>query len=794
MRSAASSMSSYPSAAMPSNYTRISSLLCKILLFCFTIFSVVPMSEPYLLYQTNDEPSLQSQEYVLRKGWVVGPFVLSPSNAIPDSIEAAAPVEDGAAVSLNEPFIRTQKALTRRCGIKLMQHVVEICNGCLQNPNTKPIMMKDKRSGMMGAGYKKITRMCCENACDDEELRTFCSDFSSVPSTFGGHHVHYEDTPPSSLKYRPTAAVAKRPILESSSAFSSSMESCRPIDSIRLNESHRSIGSYTPTESYRPSENYAPSEQRYPQSTELLGWFTELIQSRQRYASRVVSGISAAIFGITILLLQVSLFAPFDTIQLNLGTLLSVGFWVVLALQAASCYLLSDFLIRYVLSPFYERNLNLKKRENALAFAALLVVHFVHVVVATLYVEVELSWSTSNSAWWLLVLTSLVSSFRLAFLSDYRYQFPPEQRNLNMWSFVRWYLRIAEDTPLAHCFAEALRSIIVSWPIMLVLALVNPTLRPSILSLLNPAVLLETLIVVGAQQVSVSSVISVINAFVMRPLLLKMPSVYFAVEGSASNPKTLVNALRSDDHFLTLFAFRDLRVAVSASALDRSDVYALSQPGGHPRNWSAVRDACLTAIRRLQEQLEGEAEKARAGTYRILEKRVTHSPSDLDETRATLLLPPSLQPRNYVVPQLRPAVPLWQRVPLPPALVTAIEWVQKTFFAQPPSIATHTFCLVKNAVNALTVLVAHSITEDQFGVVLKDVSAVISALLQLEMAVDEFVGAKKAPGLAEVRNALRIEAVLTDSINMLKREFGEHITSMKLSQRELEVLQAVASP
>lgn len=44
----------------------------------------------------------------------------------------------------------------------------------------------------------------------------------------------------------------------------------------------------------------------------------------------------------------------------------------------------------------------------------------------------------------------------------------------------------------------------------------NPTLRPSILSLLNPAVLLETLIVVGAQQVSVSSVISVINAFVMR--------------------------------------------------------------------------------------------------------------------------------------------------------------------------------------------------------------------------------------------------------------------------------------
>lgn len=38
---------------------------------------------------------------------------------------------------------------------------------------------------------------------------------------------------------------------------------------------------------------------------------------------------------------------------------------------------------------------------------------------------------------------------------------------------------------------------------------------------------------------------------------------------------------------------------------------------------------------------------------------------------------------------------------------------------------------------------AHSIAEDQFGVVQKDVSAVLSALLQLEMAIDEFVGAKK---------------------------------------------------
>lgn len=85
------------------------------------------------------------------------------------------------------------------------------------------------------------------------------------------------------------------------------------------------------------------------------------------------------------------------------------------------------------------------------------------------------------------------------------------------------------------------------------------------LSLLNPTVILEIFVVISAQQFLVSSVVSVINAFVMRvslafsrnhacmrfqPLLLKMPSVYYAVEGSVSNPKTLVNALRSDDHFL----------------------------------------------------------------------------------------------------------------------------------------------------------------------------------------------------------------------------------------------------
>lgn len=45
---------------------------------------------------------------------------------------------------------------------------------------------------------------------------------------------------------------------------------------------------------------------------------------------------------------------------------------------------------------FYERNTSLAKRENALALIVLLVMQFAHVLLLTLYADVELSWSTSR--------------------------------------------------------------------------------------------------------------------------------------------------------------------------------------------------------------------------------------------------------------------------------------------------------------------------------------------------------------------------------------------------------------
>lgn len=82
-----------------------------------------------------------------------------------------------------------------------------------------------------------------------------------------------------------------------------------------------------------------------------------------------------------------------------------------------------------------------------------------------------------------MVLASFVSSARLAYLTDYRCQFTHHTRHGEPVTSIKYYgpwlaffrreFGLAEDSPPARSFMEALRTLIVSWPIVFVLGKIS---------------------------------------------------------------------------------------------------------------------------------------------------------------------------------------------------------------------------------------------------------------------------------------------------------------------------------
>uniref|UniRef100_A0A915D637 Insulin-like domain-containing protein n=1 Tax=Ditylenchus dipsaci TaxID=166011 RepID=A0A915D637_9BILA len=83
-------------------------------------------------------------------------------------------------------FPTAQKREIRRCGKHLIKHLLSVCNNCLRSPHTDFIGMSEKRAisssmGFLSAAKRdtsgavtKVTKMCCLQACSDDEVKQFC--------------------------------------------------------------------------------------------------------------------------------------------------------------------------------------------------------------------------------------------------------------------------------------------------------------------------------------------------------------------------------------------------------------------------------------------------------------------------------------------------------------------------------------------------------------------------------------------------------------------------------------------
>ncbi|KAM9324709.1 nucleoporin NDC1 [Gastrophryne carolinensis] len=70
----------------------------------------------------------------------------------------------------------------------------------------------------------------------------------------------------------------------------------------------------------------------------------------------------------------------------------------------------------------------------------------------------------------------------------------------------------------------------------------------------------------------------------------------------------LPNALSCDSPLLKYLAFQDLVLLAQYSEIRRQEVFSLSQPGGHPHNWTAISKECLSVLSNLTSRLVAHQE------------------------------------------------------------------------------------------------------------------------------------------------------------------------------------------
>ncbi|XP_018419485.1 PREDICTED: nucleoporin NDC1 [Nanorana parkeri] len=72
----------------------------------------------------------------------------------------------------------------------------------------------------------------------------------------------------------------------------------------------------------------------------------------------------------------------------------------------------------------------------------------------------------------------------------------------------------------------------------------------------------------------------------------------------------LPNALSCNSSLLKYLAFQDLVLLSQYSKTQRQEVFSLSQPGGHPYNWTAICTECLSVLSNLTDRLVAHQEAA----------------------------------------------------------------------------------------------------------------------------------------------------------------------------------------
>uniref|UniRef100_A0A1I7XES2 Ammonium_transp domain-containing protein n=1 Tax=Heterorhabditis bacteriophora TaxID=37862 RepID=A0A1I7XES2_HETBA len=242
-------------------------------------------------------------------------------------------------------------------------------------------------------------------------------------------------------------------------------------------------------------------------------------------------------------------------------------------------------------------------------------------------------------------------------------------------------------------------------------------------------------ILILGQLFATKALMKLVRQIVMKPFTFPLPPPFAVHSPKPEQTRTLTTVLGSHDKLLKLFAFFDLRRIAWTDRIRRQEVFSLSQPGGHPRNWSAVSSSCVQVLDGVRHQLE--IVSVTSSLSRDIDD------DDDDELDKEMLMMPyktrkqlyssAIRKRHRTA--LRPSIPK-KVLPGPQGI-----WLSKLSSIMPDKQATISrydanLCIL--AIESLYMLIVESYHDDRYGVVLKDLAAIIGTLLSLISTIDKF--------------------------------------------------------
>ncbi|KAK7058740.1 Nuclear pore complex subunit [Halocaridina rubra] len=260
-----------------------------------------------------------------------------------------------------------------------------------------------------------------------------------------------------------------------------------------------------------------------------------------------------------------------------------------------------------------------------------------------------------------------------------------------------------------------------------------------------------------------------------------------------SNPETNADSWRlshalSSGGLLQLIAFWDLKSIAACEPRNferRSQVFSISQPGGHPRNWLGIMKPSLNLIRKFTERLRRHNCPEEFPKEPPKPTGVIGTSTDVNKN-AVVVKPPSITFKERISKILDSL----KKYPIFGYFLAELpDATNRSIFAEALPVIW--------AVQALGDLIAASFTEDKYGVTQRNIPDILMAFVQLQKVVDSLSRgtiSKRAgtsdnlPAEFKLRRALR--SSLRSSLYNVTTTFGGTILNMPLSSECQSKLQS----
>lgn len=518
---------------------------------------------------------------------------------------------------------------------------------------------------------------------------------------------------------------------------------------------------------------------------QIVDWFRAEIDVRKRLAGIVCGFLATLTYIVTVSILKLSIWAPFSSVQNSLTWWLYPTSWPTIILIGVSSVAMAFTLIVQFCTATQLQRIPITDTAGWAVAALEFINRFIFVYAAFSASE----FSVGEEFSWIAISFALaISSAIVIFRTDFHLSFANIQV-ISLKTLVDYGKSLPYRALCETCGMEAAISYASAMALILFIAPIFWGFTAWWL-LLNLPFHIILFGISFTQQFYAKMFMKVVNQIVMKPMKFPFPPPYTIHSPAPEQTRTLPNVIETADPLLKMFAFQDLRAIAWEDEQRRVDVFSLSQPGKHPRNWKAVSVPCVNMLDELCSRMTSAA--ARLVGYSWDD----HDVENEDVPREALMMPRRMREMAYrgtgQSRQQKNIAPIRTLNTQTIGILSKISNFIGLNATEKLVISRYDAQMNAYAAEAVYMLVVDSMGEDRFGVVQKDLKELLILLCKLITAIDTYERAKASVADKSDVTFLRlVDASLKSSLQRVVTTFGSHLRSLNLADEHVRTIRMV---